>query len=74
MRDTDQALKAIMGNYFYSIGRVWQTFDTLAEARSHMRHVIKSDTSTSALNRDNEGNYYIVRTDIRSLKTKRFNL
>lgn len=63
-----------MGNYFYSIGKIWQDFTSLAEARKHMRYVIKEDTSTNALNRDNLGRYYITRTDMRSNRTRRYPL
>lgn len=63
-----------MGNYLYSIGRIWQDFTSLAEARKHMRHVIKSDQNTNALNRDNLGRYYVSRIDMRSMNTRRYPL
>lgn len=63
-----------MGNYFYSIGSIWQPFISLSDARKHMRFVLKNDKDTNALNRDNKGYYYIVRTDLRSMKTRRYPL
>lgn len=63
-----------MSNYFYQIGKLWPSFNTLAEARKHMRDVIKSDKNISALNRDNQGKYYILRTHIYTMKTVRLYL
>ena len=63
-----------MGNFYYSIGKIWQTFDNLSDARNHMKYIIKQDRNTNALNRDNKGRYYIVRGDIRSGRTRRYPL
>lgn len=48
-----------MNNYFYQIGR-GLTFDTLKEARLYQKHILKKDTGTIMLYRDNKG-YYILK-------------
>ena len=48
-----------MNNYFYTIGK-GLAFDTLKEARKHQKYIIKKDTGTIMLFRDNKG-YYILK-------------
>ena len=60
-----------MGNFVYSIGKVWQTFDSLSDARKHMALIIKQDKMTDCLHKDNNG-YFIKRIDLRSLRTRRY--
>lgn len=49
-----------MNNYFYQIGKGFASFDTLKEARKHQKYIIKKDTGTIMLFRDNKG-YYILK-------------
>lgn len=63
-----------MGNYIYTIGRIWSGIDSLREARAYMRQIIKKDRETASLNRDHFGRYYIVRTDIRTSRKRIFYL
>lgn len=63
----------IMGNFVYTIGNVWDLFETLGEARRHMKYVIKNDRLTDLLNHDSHG-YFIVRTDQRSCRQRRYPL
>ena len=63
-----------MNDYFYTIGKAWQSFDSLEEARKEMKSVIKNDMHTALLNRDNEGRYYILRRHINKENTRRFYL
>ena len=60
-----------MGNYFYEIGKIWRSLDSLKEARDYMNAVIKSDRNTQFLNRGNDGRYYIVRTHVRNKYNKK---
>lgn len=48
-----------MNNYFYTIGK-GLTFDTLKDARKHQKYIIKKNTGTIVLFRDNKG-YYILK-------------
>lgn len=48
-----------MNNYFYQIGS-GLTLDTLKEARSYQKYIVKKDTGTIMLYRDNKG-YYILK-------------
>lgn len=55
-----------MKNYFYTIGSIWKPIDNLEEARRFIKFLITKDKNLNLLNKDKEGHYYIIRSDLRT--------
>lgn len=61
-------------NFVYIIAGLDGGFDSLSEARKLLRYLIKEDTRTSYLSRDEKGRFYIVRHSLKNNKIRYFNL